>query len=170
MEFRIADKPAFKFIGYALHTKNEDGINNRDIPAFWQRYLENQWGRRIPNAVHPDNPVELGICTDFDMSTGAFTYLIGVEAEHFEHVPADLVCREFPGATYAVFTTPKAKLEDFSPTIQATWRSIFEEWFPHSVYEHAGTAEIEWYDERSDPSRDGTQQMDIYIPVKRKNE
>ncbi|WP_123041848.1 AraC family transcriptional regulator [Cohnella candidum] len=167
MDYRIVDKPAFKWIGYALETTSEEGQNHRDIPAFWQHYISNRLGSRIPNAA---NSAELGICTDFDMETCKFTYLIGMEAERFDNVPEDLVCREFPGVTYAVFTTPKAKPEDFPKTIQATWASIFGEWFPHSGYEHAGAAEFELYDERSNPEVDGFQQMDIYIPIKRKGE
>ncbi|WP_276353860.1 AraC family transcriptional regulator [Cohnella caldifontis] len=169
MEYRIVDKPAFKVIGYALETTSEDGQNHREIPAFWQDYLLNRRGDRIPNAVEREHPVNLGICTDFNMETCRFTYLIGREAEHFDNVPSDLVCREFPGAAYAVFTTPKVPPKDFSPTIQETWRLIFDQWFPHSGYEHAGLAEFEWYDERANPETDGTQQMEIYIPVKPRN-
>jgi len=170
MEYRIETKPAFKFIGYALQTTCVDGQNLRDIPAFWQRHIAAEGWRRVPNAIHKDRPVELGICTDMNVDTGEFTYLIGMEAEYFEGVPEDLVCREFPEAEYAVFTTPKATREQFSPTIQATWSAIYGEWFPHSGYEHAGGPEIEWYDERSGPDAGDEQQMDIYLPVKRKAE
>lgn len=167
MEYRIVKKPAFKFVGYAIRTSNEDGRSNREIPAFWQRHIESKGWERIPHAVHKDKPVELGICTDMKMDDSEFTYLIGMEVERFDDVPQDLVCREFPEAEYAVFTTPKATLETFTSTIQATWKAIFEEWFPHSGYEYAGTIEMEWYDDRSGPDAGDEQQMDIYIPVRR---
>jgi AraC family transcriptional regulator len=167
MDYQIISKPAFKLIGYGIRTSNKDGKNHQDIPAFWARYLKNNDGERIPNEVHRENPVELGICTDFDLEACTFTYLIGKEVEHFENVPQDLVCREFPGANYAVFTTPLVKPEDFSSSIQATWMAIFDEWFPHSGYEHAGAAEFEWYDNRSNPDNEYIQ-MDIYVPVKAK--
>jgi AraC family transcriptional regulator len=167
MDFRIVRKPAFKVIGYELRTSTADGENLRNIPAFWQEYLQKGWGCNIPNRVHQDSPVELGICHSFDMESGNFAYLIGMEAEHFENVPDDLVCREFMPAEYAVFTTPKVPHEQFSSSIQSTWKSIFEEWFPHSGYEHAGTPEFELYDQRCHPGQPDTQ-MDIYVPVKRK--
>lgn len=83
-------------------------------------------------------------------------------------MPADLVCREFPEARYAVFTTPKVTQDQFVASIQSTWKAIFEEWFPHSGYEHAGGAEFELYDERCNSSKNELIQMDIYIPIKEK--
>jgi AraC family transcriptional regulator len=166
MEYRIVTKPAYKVIGFELRTGN--GENFQQIPAFWQEYLRNGWGCRIPNRVHRESVVELGICHSFDMESGTFTYMIGMEAEHFDGAPDGLVCREFASAEYAVFTTPKVPLDQFSSSIQSTWKSVFEEWFPHSGYEHAGTPEFELYDERCHPDKVTEAQMDIYIPVKRK--
>ncbi|TJY42703.1 AraC family transcriptional regulator [Cohnella pontilimi] len=168
MEYRIVTKPAFKLIGHALETCTQEGKNHEDIPAFWQRYIANKGWERIPNAVHRENPVELGVCTDFDMEKGTFLYVIGMEAEHFEGVPDDLVCREIPEATYAVFTTPLVPRDQFPASIQSTWMSVFNEWFPHSGYEHSGEVEFEWYDERSNSQKHDLVQMDIYIPVKKK--
>ncbi|MBP3965400.1 AraC family transcriptional regulator [Paenibacillus lignilyticus] len=167
MNYRIETKPAYKVIGYELTTSTNDGENQRQIPAYWQEYLKNGWAGRIPNRVHKDNPVELGICHSFDMATGSFKYLIGMEAETFDNVPEDLVCREFGAAEYAVFTTPKVPSEQFSNSIQSTWGAIFGEWFPHSGYEHSGAAEFELYDYRCHPDQELVE-MDIYVPVKRK--
>ncbi|WP_235947530.1 AraC family transcriptional regulator [Paenibacillus glycinis] len=168
MDYRIAKKPAFKVIGYELQTTN-DGENLKEIPAFWQEYLKNGWEKKIPNRVHADSPVELGICHGFDMDAGTFLYLIGMEATDFDNVPDGLICREFGEAEYAVFSTPKVPEEQFSPSIQSTWQAIFGEWFPHSGYEHAGKPEFELYDERCGPGNE-LWQMDIYVPVKRKSE
>ncbi|GFN31474.1 GyrI-like domain-containing protein [Paenibacillus xylaniclasticus] len=168
MNYRIVTKPAFKVIGFDIHTTTQDGKNHQDIPAFWQDYLRNDRSSRIPNRVHKDTPVELGICHSFDMTTGSFIYTIGMEAEHFESIEDnELTCHEFDTAEYAVFTTPKSPLDQFSQSIQNTWSAIFSEWFPHNDYEHAGTPELEIYDERSNPEH-GEVQMDIYIPIKRK--
>ncbi|NOU74641.1 helix-turn-helix domain-containing protein [Paenibacillus sp. LMG 31458] len=168
MEYQLKTKPAFKLIGYELKTSCKEGRNHREFPAFWDSYLQEGKGNRIPNRVHADSQVELGICTDFNMETGDLSYIIGMEATDFEDVPADLVSREFPEARYVVFTTPKVTQDQFVASIQSTWKSIFEEWFPHSGYEHAGGAEFELYDERCNPSKNELIQMDIYIPIKEK--
>jgi AraC family transcriptional regulator len=161
MEYRIVKKPEFKVIGYELRTSNHDGRNYREIPAFWQTYLTERLYERIPNRVHTESGVELGICTDFDMETGEFSYIIGMEVNGFDGVPEGMACRSFPVAEYAVFTTPQ-----FSSSIQNTWKAIFGEWFPQSGYQHAGTAEFELYDERCRGDLNELVQMDIYIPVK----
>ncbi|OCT14564.1 AraC family transcriptional regulator [Paenibacillus pectinilyticus] len=166
MDYAIQTKPGFKLIGYELRTSSKEGRNLQDIPVFWQKYLKEGMGKRIPNRVHTESWVEIGICTDFDLTSGNFSYIIGMEATDFENVPEDLVCREFPEARYAVFTTPKVTIDQFSASIQSTWKSIFSEWFPHSGFEHAGNAEFELYDERCDPHLHELVQMDIYIPIK----
>ncbi len=167
MNYRTVTKPAFKVIGYELKTSTNNGENFQQIPAFWQNYLKNSWSQNIPNRIHKDSSIELGICHRHNMESGEFSYIIGMEAESLEGIPEGLVGHEFLGAEYAVFTTPKVPMEQFSPSIQSTWKAVFEEWFPHSDYEHAGTPEFELYDERCHPDK-SLVQMDIYVPIKRK--
>ncbi|KRE66113.1 AraC family transcriptional regulator [Paenibacillus sp. Soil750] len=168
MNYALKTKPSFKLIGYELKTSCKEGQNHRDIPLFWQKYMQEALGQHIPNRVHTGVPVEIGVCADFDLESGDLTYIIGMEATSFEDVPANMVCREFPEANYAVFTTPKVKLEQFVASIQSTWQTIFTEWFPHSGYEHAGSAEFEYYDERCHSNLHELLEMDIYIPIKSK--
>ncbi|WP_141431084.1 AraC family transcriptional regulator [Bacillus sp. 03113] len=165
MEPKLFTKPAFYIIGYELKTKNEDGQNNKDIPQFWQQYLQNKLGSNIPNPIHEN--VELGICTNFSLETGEFDYVIGMEVRKGAQAPEGMVYKSFPEQEYAVFTTPKTSEESFSfsSSIQSTWNYIFTEWFPQSGYEHNGLVEFELYDERCYGSEN--KEMDIYIPVKK---
>ncbi|MBL0387773.1 AraC family transcriptional regulator [Tumebacillus sp. ITR2] len=160
----IVTKPAFKLIGYGLETNINEGQNHTDIPAFWNRYITEELGANVPNKLRPE--VELGICTNFQPETGQFTYVIGFETDTSENVPDGMICVTVPEATYAVFTTPKASDREFSSSIQNTWARAFQEWFPTSGYEQAGTGEFEWYDERCMSETD--KQMDIYIPIQKK--
>ncbi len=141
MEPKFVTKPAFHIIGYELKTKNQDGQNNKDIPAFWQQYIQNQLGSNIPDPLHKN--VELGICTDFSPETGEFVYIIGMEVAEGTQAPNGMVYRSFPEMEYAVFTTPKANEESFPSSIQSTWNYVFTEWFPQSGYEHGGTFDME---------------------------
>ncbi|WP_058300906.1 AraC family transcriptional regulator [Gorillibacterium timonense] len=164
MDFRITDKPAFQVLGYALATRSTDGANLKEIPKFWQNYMQNGWGRVLNEAT--GNYCEYGICTDMNMATGEFTYIIGVDADDSVQVPEGTVLRSFPAATYAVFTTPKVSREKFSESIQQTWNMIYTEWFPHSDYEQTiEGVEFEYYDERCAGDENGLVQMDICIPV-----
>jgi AraC family transcriptional regulator len=161
MEMKLVTKPAFNLIGYELKTRNTDGENNREIPKFWQHYIQNNLGVKIPNSL---NKNELGLCTDYNMTTGEFVYIIGMEVAEGTPAPEGLTYRSFPEKEYAVFTTPKATEENFPSTIQSTWVEIYSKWFPNSGYEQEGTLEFELYDERC---MDKEKQIDIYIPVKK---
>lgn len=165
MEPKIVTKPAFHIIGYELKTKNENNQNNKDIPQFWQQYMINKLGAKIPNPIHQN--VELGICTDFNPETGEFVYIIGMEVKKGAQAPEGMVYKSFPELEYAVFTTPKSNEESFTTSIQSTWNYIFTEWFPQSGYEHYGEVEFELYDERCYGSED--KEMDIYIPVRKQS-
>jgi AraC family transcriptional regulator len=163
MEPKLITKPTFHIIGYELKTKNIDGQNNKDIPEFWQVYLQNKLYENIPNPLNCKQ--ELGICTDFSTETGEFVYVIGMEVREGTAAPEGLVYKTFPEMEYVVFTTPESDEATFSNSIQSTWNYIFTEWFPKSGYEHAGILDFELYDERCH----GTDRkvIDIYIPVKK---
>jgi AraC family transcriptional regulator len=161
MEMKLVTKPAFNIIGYELKTRNTDGENNLEIPKFWQHYIQNNLGSKIPN---PLNRNELGLCTDYNMITGEFVYMIGMEVEEGTPVPEGMSYRSFPEMEYAIFTTPKATEENFVQSIQQTWVEVFSKWFPDSGYEHQGSFEFELYDERC-YGKD--KQIDICIPVKK---
>jgi len=168
MEFRIVTKPAFDVIGYTIRTTGTDGQNHRDIPEFWQRYLQEKLGQ--PLYEQAASTAEYGICGDFDMESGEFSYTIGVEAKEGAEVPEGAARSHYPEQTYAVFTTPKARGEQFTQSIQTTWGAIYNEWFPQSSYEHAGANEFEYYDERCWQDKNEWLEMDIYIPIKPKTE
>lgn len=163
MEPKLVTKPAFHIIGYELKTRNIDGQNNKDIPHFWQQYLQKKLGCTIPNPINQNQ--ELGICTNFHPETGEFIYVIGMEVKKGTQAPEGMVYVSFPELEYAVFTTPKSDEKSFSSSIQSTWNYIFTEWFPQSGYEHDGKVEFELYDERCYGLEN--KEIDIYIPVKK---
>ncbi|HDR7321898.1 MULTISPECIES: AraC family transcriptional regulator [Bacillus] len=168
MEYRIVNKPEFLMAGYELKTTSKEGKNHQDIPAFWQEYLQKDLGTTIPNRKDTSQWVELGLCTDFNLETGDFTYIIGMEVTGFENVPNEIAKRTFPAATYAVFTTPKVPHEEMVSSIHQTWNAVFSEWFPHSGYEHCGVTEFELYDERSHADKSEFAQIELWLPVKKK--
>ncbi|PIB61083.1 GyrI-like domain-containing protein, partial [Pseudomonas sp. 2822-17] len=75
---------------------------------------------------------------------------------------------EVPPATYAVFTTPVVKDEDFVNSIQGTWKYILEEWFPGSGYEiDDRMMDFEFYDERCHPWEYDEWCMEIHVPIRK---
>lgn len=160
MQYRIEQVPTMRILGFSLKTTTVDGENHEDIPAFWQKYMREQWNSRVPGKLRPN--VELGVCTALD-EDGTFRYIIGFEVDETAEAQEGLIEYRIPPATYAIFTTPPAGEADFTSSIQQTWDEIFTNWFPSSGYEQVAAPDFEWYDERCWP-KEG-KQIDIYIPV-----
>lgn len=163
MEPKLVTRPAFKVAGYALRTTAVGGENKRAIPAFWQDYMKNhcEW---LHKSLAPVSHAEYGLCTNMDMETGEFDYVIGLEVPEDAVLPEGLHETTVPAATYAVFTTPPSDGAGLVDSIQNTWSYIYEQWFPESGYEYAsGCADYELYDERC--LRESGMQIDIAIPV-----
>ncbi|WP_322922566.1 AraC family transcriptional regulator [Paenibacillus campi] len=163
-------KPEFKLAGYALETR-VNGENMTDIPAFWERYNNENWAHTLHETIQPISHAEYGACIMNDAQSEHFRYVIGVEVDSFAHVPEGLFTTTVPAATYAVFTTPPANRADggFVRAIQGTTTYIYNEWFPSSGYAYAsGGVDFEMYDERCYGNDNLV--MDIYIPVHKKEQ
>lgn len=167
MQPRIVFKPACKVAGFELRTLNGDCMD--EIPAFWDRYVAEDWCKVLHQQISPGSTADLGICFPQDGEAGSFSYVIGVEVEDYDRVPPGMFRGELPDATYAVFTTPPADRADqgFTRAIQGTWRYIWNDWFPQSGYEYAcGTVDFELYDQRSAGEHDLV--MEIHVPIQKK--
>jgi AraC family transcriptional regulator len=168
MEYRIEELPAFAAFGLVLKTTSKGGENNRAIPRFWQE--SDKAGLVGALAAKSGKLGMMGICLPYEKDGETFEYMIGIEAPaDRKGLPAG--CREasLPKATYGVF-------ESHGPmpmAIQEVWKRVFNEWFPASGYEHAGTPDFEVYpsfppkDPRGDP---GSPQCysEVWVPLKKK--
>ncbi len=161
IEPRFIKKPAFKLAGYQIKTSFINNKNFYDVPRMWNTYYAKNLGETILNRANPLQRYDIGMCTNFDLLKQNFTYIIGLEVESFDNIPASAAARIVPAAEYAVFSTPIADTYTFVSTINKTWRFIYQHWFPDSGYVHTGTHEFETYCEYS-----RTYSEDIYIPVR----
>ena len=163
MEPIIKTISTIKLAGYVIKTKNVDGENSTDIPAFWDAYMSDGRQKKLHGESFVKNHSEYGACFSEDMETGEFDYVIGVEIKDDVSIPPEYHTCEIPPATFAVFSTPPTS-EDFSDTIQGTWQFIFNDWFPSSGYEYApGCVDFELYKEES---MCGPEMVcEIWIPV-----
>ena len=167
MEPKFETLPAIKLAGYALKTKNNEGENNKEIPAFWGEYLSDGRMEKLHGADFLLEHAEYGACFSEDPENGEFIYVIGVKVREGAEIPAEFHKCELPPATYAVFSTPPANEENFSKNIQGTWQYIMNDWFPKSGYEYAaGCVDFELYGEKCMGENDKV--CEIYLPVVKK--
>ena len=164
MEPVMKTTPAIKIAGHMIKTKNVDGENSRDIPAFWTAYMSDGRCEKLHSESFVKKHSEYGACFSVDMETGEFEYVIGVEVKDDETIPSEYHTCEIPAATYAVFSTPPSDGETFVDSIQGAWQYIFNDWFPSSGYEYApGCVDFELYDERC--MTETGKVCEIWIPV-----
>lgn len=161
MEYRLVERERFAVVGKGLRVSYKNGENLRRIPEFWEACGRDGTEERLM-ALSPDGTL-LGICLDMDLDREEFTYLIAVEkrAEAAAAPDPDLVVREIPAATWAVFTS----IGPLPAAIQQVWQRIGREWFPATGYAHAGGPDLEVYPP-GNPAADDYR-CEVWIPVVR---
>jgi len=80
MDYRLETKPAFSLTGLPLRTTSRDDQSFREIPDLWQRCLGDGSFDRLRALVPAGSAIGVaGVCAEFDMSSGEFSYVIAVE-------------------------------------------------------------------------------------------
>ncbi len=167
MEFKIERMPARALAGIQTSISTENGDNFRAVPLCWKVAEENGSLSALCSLVKPGGLGLLGVCHDFDMARGDFTYSIAIERP--DGTPpgglvapgARLVDFEVPAATWARITSRGSLVPNFQNTI----KRVFSEWFPASGREHAGTAEIEYYGCDGEPESEDYW-CEYWVPLK----
>jgi AraC family transcriptional regulator len=154
MEYRIEQGRELKLAGISVRVKTKDGINFTVVPDFWDKVMASESWKQLCAQSKPVKTGGLGIigvCRDFDMASGDFTYSIAVEEPvTMKNMPKGTEFFTIPAVTWGKFTSHGP----LRPNFQAMIKRIFSEWLPASDWEHAGTAEIEYYAEGDADSAD----------------
>jgi AraC family transcriptional regulator len=159
MDYKIIEKEAFQVVGKAKRISTEDGVNFKQIPEFWQDFMKDKSEERL--ASYNKTNTCLGICLDMEMEKEQFVYMIAVESERVSD-SNEFITKTIPASTWAVFTS----VGPMPTAIQKVWGRIWQEWFPATGYEHAGTADLEVYlpgDTHADDY-----QCEVWIPIVKK--
>jgi AraC family transcriptional regulator len=162
MEYRIEERPAFSLAGISLRMKTKDQSNFVDVPALWDQVMtDGRWKALCAKAEFGRMGV-CGVSRGFDMAAGTFIYSIAIDTpESLDGMPESSECFEVPASTWGKF----AVRGPLRPNFQNTIKRVFAEWLPASDWEHAGTAEIEYYpDMGSSESPDF--RSEYWVPLK----
>jgi AraC family transcriptional regulator len=165
----------FTLVGFTSQHKMPDVRFTHDIPVYWETINMNYWEplTRLHNVFSESKHCEYAVCFDIDSLADEFTYLLGVgvdNPEDLSKIEPDMHKMEMPGGLYAKFTTPLARSSKYTQSIRDTWKVALDNWLPTSEYEFDETRyDFEYYDKRDHiyQGKD-TQQMDIYIPIKKR--
>jgi AraC family transcriptional regulator len=163
MEYRIEEMPAIELAGIGARLTAKSGENFQDVPAFWDRIMQDGRFAALCAKGDPGRMGVCGVCRDFDMTKGEFTYSIAVDAPaDMSGMPAGSERFVVPASTWGKFTS-RGPLR---PNFQATIKRIFSEWMPAAPgWEHAGTAEVEYYPDEDAESEDYW--CEYWVPLKK---
>ena len=146
---RYVKSGAIRIIGLAGPFSWETSIK---IPAQWQRFMP------YFSAIDARAPIPLGACF-LSSDEGEFEYICAAEVSRFSDHPPELVEREIPAMTYAVFEH-RAHVSRIGETYSAIWNRVL----PDLGLSQADSAVLERHDQTFDP-RTGSGGVTIWIPL-----
>jgi AraC family transcriptional regulator len=148
---RLVHGPAILIFGLGQHYNARQ--SSAGIPSQWDRFLPHLG--HIPGQV---GPVAYGVMCDTDDS-GNYEYICGVEVTDFPSHPVEFSRLRIPAESYAVF-----EHRGHISSIQATFKTIWNEALPASGYRVKDAPFFERYGEQFD-GRTGLGGLEIWIPV-----
>ncbi len=122
------------------------------IPAQWQRFMP------YFSSIDTRAPIPVGVCF-LSGDEGEFEYICAAEVSRFGDHPPELVKREIPATTYAVFEH-RVHVSKLGETYKAIWNRIL----PDIGLSQADSAVLERHNETFDP-RTGNGGLTIWIPL-----
>ena len=123
-----------------------------EIPQLWQQFFQNGGAEQIPNRV---SDAVIALYTDYEGDyTDPYTIIIGCEVSNSENLPQELVCREIPAATYAVFEIAG----QFPDSVKKTWEKVWS-----TPLNRTYTTDMEVYPADFDPVSNS--KAEIYIGI-----
>jgi len=153
---KIVERSGFTLAGLRITPQNP-----AEMPALW-----GQFAARIGELDAGEVKACYGVCIcdergGSDTDKPAFHYMAAIEvpAERAGDLPDGFTSHECPAAKYAVFTH-----SDHISQISKSFEAI-QQYMASSDLQATGAPELEYYDERFDPST-GSGEVDIYVPIK----
>lgn len=144
---------SFHLVGISIRTTNQHQKAAQDIPALWQRFMQENIAAKIPNKIE-----ETIYCayTEYEGDHNQpYTTLIGCQVSDLKEVPAGMKAVEVPAGQYQQYTS-KGKLSD--GIIINQWFKIWE-----ADLERTYQTDFEVYGEKArDPN---AVEVDIFVGV-----
>jgi AraC family transcriptional regulator len=171
----ILEIQPFTVVGFTSRHKMPDVRFTHDMPVYWETINMNYWDplTRLHSVFSKSGHCEYAVCFDIDQLADEFTYLLGVGVDNLEDlskIEPVMYRMEMPGGLYAKFTTPFVESSKYTQSVRDTWKVALDNWLPVSEYEFDETRyDFEYYDKRDHVYQGkDLQQMDIYIPIKKR--
>ncbi|ABX42473.1 AraC family transcriptional regulator [Lachnoclostridium phytofermentans] len=161
IDYRIAQKNSYEVCGITIDVPILNEKTNTVITQFWEENI----GNGVIGQFHRDIGLEYNICLNaalFNYNKNTFSYMICYEMPS-SRVHGEYSVLSVPSFTWAVFSTPEHTSKETTDIIRNMRKRIFMEWFPTSVYKHAGGPEFEIFHNKNDKFV-----VEIWVPIIKK--
>ena len=146
-------KDAFNVVGISTKTSNQKGMADKDIPALWHKFMNEDIGSKVPNKT--DQTIYT-LYSDYEGDhTQPYTITIGYKVSSLDNIPEEMTVKIVPEAGYAKFT---AKGDLTKDAVINKWMEIW-----NADLKRSYTTDIEVYDDRAMDPTNG--EADILIAV-----
>ena len=150
---RTIQKPAFKIIGIAVMTSNQNRQAATDIGALWQQFFQKDILNKIPQKINSEIYM---VYTDYEGDYMApYRAILGCLVEASATAPVGMIEKLIPAQIYQVYTA-KGKMP---VAVGQTWQAIWND----SKLKRAYQADFDVYGPKSqDPT---CPEVEIFVGV-----
>jgi AraC family transcriptional regulator len=127
----------------------------------WERF--NAVHEQVTGKVDPKVFYGLEVLGPETETERKWMYMPAVEVRDLSEMPMGLFGKTLPACMYAVFTAAHGLA-----SIPETFTFVMEQWLPNSGYEQALPFDFELYDDDRFHGDGPNEEIDIYIPVRKK--
>jgi len=146
-------KQALNIVGISIRTSNQNGKAAKEIPALWQKFMEDNLSSKVPNKI--DETI-YGVYTDYEGDhTLPYTLTIGYNVNSLDNISEDLTVKIIPEANYVKFTAKGNLTKD---AIINKWMEIW-----NMDMQRSYKADIEIYDDRAVDPTNGVAEILISV-------
>ncbi len=144
---------AFKIIGIAVKTTNQEGKAAKQIPELWKKFMEEAIIDQISNKI--DDRI-YSLYTDYEGDHNhPYTAIIGCKVTNLDVIPSGMIGKSFEAGEYVKIT---AKGDLTQNLVINEWLKIWQ-----SDLNRAYSVDFEIYDERSKNIKEA--EVDIFVAI-----
>lgn len=145
--------PSFYLIGISIRTTNENQQAAQDIPALWQRFMENNMASEIPHKLSDELYC---VYTEYEKDyTRPYTTVLGCKVSSLDQIPEGMSGWQIPESDYQIF---RASGKQDEPFVLNEWMRIWD-----SEIKRRYTADFEIYGAEAHHPEQA--KVDIYISI-----
>ncbi len=144
---------SFHVIGVFTQTTNENQQAAKDIPALWQRFMQEETGIKVKNRIGDEI-----VCAYLEYEgdhMSPYTCLVGYKVPNLDHIPEGLKGITIPAGGYQKFL---AKGDLTGKALWDVWMGIWQ-----TDLDRTYKVDFELYGDRAYPINNG--EADVYIGV-----